>query len=77
MQAKQNIILEEIIANGEDSQVESVARNPMLVKYMENIRYMDRLGRGIPMILREMKQMGRREPLLEESDEEFVLRLYF
>jgi len=54
----------------------SVARNPMLVKYMENIRYMDRLGRGIPMILREMKRLGRREPLLEESDGEFVLILY-
>lgn len=48
----------------------------MLVKYMENIRYMDRLGRGIPMILREMKRLGRCEPLLEESDEEFVLILY-
>ena len=50
-------------------------RNNILFN-MENIRYMDRLGRGIPMILREMKQLGRREPLLEESDEEFVLILY-
>ena len=32
----------------------SYATNPVLVKFMDNLRYMDRLGRGFPMIYREM-----------------------
>ena len=31
----------------------SYTRNPFLVKYMENMRYIDQLGRGIPMILKK------------------------
>jgi len=54
----------------------SYARNPFLVKYMENLRYIDQLGRGIPMILSAMKKMGAKEPLLMEQGDEFVLRLY-
>ncbi len=54
----------------------SYARNPFLVKYMENMRYIDHLGRGIPMILKEMKEAGAKEPLLMEQGEEFVLIIY-
>lgn len=54
----------------------SYARNPFLVKYMENMRYIDQLGRGIPMILKKMKETGAKEPLLMEQGEEFVLIIY-
>ncbi|MDY0094501.1 MAG: ATP-binding protein [Candidatus Vecturithrix sp.] len=36
----------------------SYARNPILVKFMENLRYIDRLGRGLPMVWREMLKLG-------------------
>ena len=54
----------------------SFARNPFLLKYMENLRYVDRLGRGIPMIIRQMKNLVGKEPGLEEKGEEFWLTLY-
>lgn len=54
----------------------SYARNPFLVKYMENLRYIDQLGRGIPMIFKSMKDSGAKEPLLQELGEEFILTLY-
>lgn len=54
----------------------SYARNPFLVKYMENLRYIDQLGRGIPMIMKSMKEVGAKEPLLQEFGEEFILTLY-
>lgn len=54
----------------------SYARNPFLVKYMENLRYIDQLGRGIPMIIKTMKDLGAHEPFLTESGEEFVLTIY-
>lgn len=54
----------------------SFARNPFLVKYMENLRYIDQLGRGIPMIFKTMKETGAKEPYLQESGEEFILTIY-
>ncbi|AJA48718.1 ATP-dependent DNA helicase RecG [Clostridium pasteurianum DSM 525 = ATCC 6013] len=54
----------------------SYARNPFLVKYMENMRYIDQLGRGIPMIMKEMKDMGVKDPDLREVGEEFILTVY-
>ncbi|URZ04955.1 RNA-binding domain-containing protein [Clostridium felsineum] len=54
----------------------SYARNPFLVKYMENMRYIDQLGRGIPMIMKSMKDLGAKEPLLYEIGEEFVIKIY-
>jgi ATP-dependent DNA helicase RecG len=54
----------------------SYARNPFLVKYMENLRYIDQLGRGIPMIIKNMTALGAKEPLLKEEGEEFVLTIY-
>ncbi len=54
----------------------SYARNPFLVKYMENLRYIDQLGRGIPMIIKNMKNLGAKEPELKEIGEEFILTIY-
>lgn len=54
----------------------SYARNPFLVKYMENMRYIDQLGRGIPMIFKTMKDLGAKEPSLKEIGEEFILTIY-
>lgn len=54
----------------------SYARNPFLVKYMENMRYIDQLGRGIPMIFKNMKDVGATEPSLREIGEEFILTIY-
>ncbi|MDD2402758.1 MAG: putative DNA binding domain-containing protein [Clostridia bacterium] len=54
----------------------SYARNPFIVKYMENMRYIDQLGRGIPMIMKIMKEAGAKEPALIEQGEEFQLIIY-
>ena len=54
----------------------SFSRNPFLVKYMENLRYIDQLGRGIPMILKAMKEAGAKVPHLQELGEEFILTIY-
>jgi ATP-dependent DNA helicase RecG len=35
----------------------SYSANPVIVKFMDNLRYVDRLGRGFPMIYREMKKL--------------------
>lgn len=43
----------------------SHARNPFLVKYMENTRNINQLGRGISMIFKSMKEAGVKEPLLQ------------
>ena len=37
----------------------SYVSNPVLLKFMDNLRYIDRLGRGFPMIYREMQQIGK------------------
>ena len=52
----------------------SYASNPILLKYMENLRYIDKLGRGIPMVYQEA-QKNKKELNLEEMGEEFIIRL--
>lgn len=37
----------------------SYAVNPILVKFMENLGYMDRLGRGLPMVFQEMQRIEK------------------
>ncbi|WP_243176853.1 ATP-binding protein [Clostridium gasigenes] len=54
----------------------SFARNPFLVKYMENMRFIDQLGRGIPMIIKNMMSISNIEPKLQELGEEFILTIY-
>ena len=36
----------------------SYSTNPVIVKFMDNLRYVDRLGRGFPMIYGEMRKLG-------------------
>lgn len=36
----------------------SFARNPLLMRLMENLGYVDRLGRGLPMVVREAVKLG-------------------
>lgn len=43
--------------------------NPVLVKFMDNLRYIDRLGRGFPMIYREMQQLGKDVRVYELGEE--------
>ncbi len=47
----------------------SYARNPLLVRFMENLGYMDRLGRGLPMVYREAKKLGRTIDFIDEGEE--------
>jgi len=54
----------------------SVARNPFIVKYLQNYKYIDQIGSGIPMILNKIKILGLPEPLLKEEGEEFILTLF-
>ncbi len=51
----------------------SAPRNLFILKYLDNLRYVDGLGRGIPMILREMQDRAR----FEEIGELFVLTLAY
>ena len=47
----------------------SYASNPILLKFMDNLRYIDRLGRGFPMIFREMQQLGKAVDVYEFGEE--------
>lgn len=47
----------------------SYASNPVLLKFMDNLRYIDRLGRGFPMIFREMRQLGKIVDVYEFGEE--------
>ena len=49
----------------------SAPRNLFILKYLDNLRYIDGLGRSIPMILREMSERAQ----FEEIGELFVLKL--
>ena len=52
----------------------SFARNSLLVRLMENLGYMDKLGRGLPMVCQEAKKIGK-DVLFEDSGEEFRVTL--
>ncbi len=53
-----------------------VPRNPILMKFLQDHHFVEKLGRGIPMVVREMKKLGVREPDFHESGEEFIVTLY-
>ena len=53
-----------------------VPRNPILMKFMQDYHFVEKIGRGIPMVFREMKKLTNREPDLVESGEEFIVTLY-
>lgn len=52
----------------------SFAVNPVIVKFMENLNYIDKLGRGLPMVYAEAQKRGR-DVLFEEIGEEFKVTL--
>ena len=52
----------------------SYASNPVLLKFMENLRYIDKLGRGIPMVYQTASK-NNKKLILEETGEEFALTL--
>ncbi len=52
----------------------SYAVNPVIVKFMENLRYIDKLGRGLPMVWAEAKKIGK-ELVFTEFGEEFIVTL--
>ncbi len=54
----------------------SYAPNPILLKFMQNLHYIDKLGRGIPMVYQSAMENGKRINL-EEFGEEFIVTLYF
>ncbi len=54
----------------------SYAVNPILVKFMENLRYLERLGRGLPMVYRESVKHGKQVEF-KEVGEEFWVTLWW
>lgn len=52
----------------------SYAVNPVILKFMENYRYIDKLGRGLPMVYQEARKQDR-EVFFEEVGEEFKVIL--
>ena len=54
----------------------SYAVNPIIVKFMENLKYIDKLGRGLPMVYREAVKQGK-DVIFEEIGEEFKVSLFF
>ena len=53
----------------------SFASNPIIVKFMENLNYIDKLGRGLPMVYNEAKKRDKKL-IFEEIGEEFKVILY-
>jgi len=52
----------------------SYSVNPVISKFMENMGYIDKLGRGIPMVYNESKKIGKTLEL-KEIGEEFKVTL--
>jgi len=52
----------------------SVPRNPLLVHIMHDLKYIQMMGRGIPMIFSEMKKLGV-EPEIRIEEEETILSI--
>ncbi len=47
----------------------SFSRNPLLVKLMENLSYMDKLGRGLPMVYQEAQKLDRSLEFIDDGEE--------
>ena len=47
----------------------SYARNPVLVRFMENMGYVDKLGRGLPMVCNFARKSGKKVHFEEMGDE--------
>ena len=53
--------------------MKSYAVNPVIVKFMENLNYIDKLGRGLPMVCQEAAKLGRQVQFLEQGEEFHVI----
>lgn len=53
----------------------SYARNPLLLQYLYDYRYVERLGRGIPKIFASMKDNGNKAPQLLDGGSYFQIVL--
>ena len=53
----------------------SYTTNPVIVKFMENLRFIDKLGRGLPMVYKAQK--AGKDIHFEEIGEEFKVTLFF
>lgn len=47
----------------------SFARNPVLMRLMENLGYVDKLGRGLPMVWQEARKLGLQVQFIENGEE--------
>ena len=52
----------------------SYASNPIIVKFMENLRYIDKIGRGLPLVYMTATQ-NNKKVVFEEVGEEFKVSL--
>jgi ATP-dependent DNA helicase RecG len=48
---------------------EKIIGNPILVRFMENLGYVDKLGRGLPMVCSAAKKLGTNVEFQESGDE--------
>ena len=55
----------------------SVRRNPIIAQFVSDYRLAERTGRGVPMIIKEMRKITGREPKIEIVGEEVILTIYF
>lgn len=55
----------------------SVYRNPIIVKFINDYHLAEGMGRGIPMIIREMRKISGKEPTIEIKDSETNVIIYF
>jgi ATP-dependent DNA helicase RecG len=55
----------------------SYPRNPLIAQYLRDLRYVDKLGRGVQMMFKKTKELGLPEPNLREDGEEFIVTFFF
>lgn len=53
-----------------------IARNPLIVQYLNRLGYMRDFGTGIPRVIRLMREHNDTEPEFAVQGEEFVARLF-
>jgi ATP-dependent DNA helicase RecG len=52
----------------------SYARNPVIVSLLQQMGYIDKLGRGLPMVIREIRNLNKQLEF-QELGEEFVVTI--
>ena len=57
-------------------QSHSALRNPAIVEVFKDLGFIEKLGSGIPRVLRLFKEHGLRKPKFSESGAEFTVTLY-